>query len=68
MGDVYFAEEKFYQKYEKVVTDNLKYIDEYRESDYESFIMDKENNEKLIGYNNAILEVLELLNPEIQFI
>ena len=57
-------ENDFFIKFKSIFDANFESIEEKRENDYNAFINNKSANERMIGYDNAIIEILELLRPE----
>lgn len=67
LNDLDYEENIFFKKYKDTLDKNNEFIEEEMDNHYDVFIQNKQNNEKMIGYDNAIAEILELLKPESQF-
>ena len=67
LNDLDYEENIFFKKYKDMLDKNNEFIEEEMDNHYDVFIQKNQNNEKMIGYDNAIAEILELLKPESQF-
>ena len=67
LNDLDYEESIFFKKYKDTLDKNNELIEEEMDNHYDVFIQNNQNNEKMIGYDNAIAEILELLKPESQF-
>ena len=63
LNDLDNEESIFFKKYIDMVKKNNVFLEDEMDNHYDSFIKNKQNNEKMIGYDNAIVEILELIRP-----